>query len=360
MRKTAHATVLMLALLSSVLAGACFVNWVEANPEPARSESYGIHVLSPQNTTYYTDTVSVQVKVIHYWYGFDGFRISVDGGPWNYQYDYVDNSTEYHYEWVVTYCKPIPLQLTEGSHTVAVKVSSGALTFCANVTFTVNVVSPYLSVLPSENVEASSSEVPLDLKYNFTEIPVGYFYESSEVPLKFVAPEASDFSYSLDGEDRVSFVGNVTLRGVSDGVHSVVLYGKTVDGSDFASEPFSVWVDTGKPQITFLSLQNDTAYRTWNVDLAFRLSEPSPEIKYTLYGNNQIQTSVIDGNTSFFNLPSGSYTLILSAKDSVSNFISFQRVNFRVDNPLPMLFVVAASVIIIVVGLLVYFKKRKH
>lgn len=359
MRKTAHATILMLALLSSVLAGACFVYWAEANPEPARDESYGIYVLSPKNTTYYTGAVSVQIKVVHYWYGFDGFRISVDGGPWNYQSDYVENSTEYHYDWVVTYCKPIPLQLTEGSHTVAVKVSSGDRAFCANVTFTVNVVSPYLSVLPSENGYLSS-EVPLDLKYNFTEIPVGYFYASSEVPLKFVASEASDFSYSLDGEARVSFVGNVTLKDVSDGVHSVVLYGKTLDGGDFASEPFSVWVDTGKPQITFLSLQNDTTYRTWNVDLAFRLSEPSPEIKYTLYGNNQIQTSVIDGNTSFFNLPSGSYTLVLSAKDSVSNFISFQTVDFRVDNPLPLIVVVAASVIIIVVGVLVYFKKRKH
>jgi hypothetical protein len=272
----------------------------------------------------------------------------------------VDNSTEYHYDWAVTYCKPILLQLTEGSHTVAVKVSSGDLTFCANVTFTVNVVSPYLSVLPSENIEDLSSEVPLDLKYNFTEIPVGYFFTSSVVPLNFVTFEASGFSYSLDGDDRVSFVGNVTLKGGSDGVHSVVLYGKAVDGSDFASEPFSVWVDTGKPRIAFLSLQNDTTYRTWNVDLAFRLSEPSPAIKYTLYGNNQVQTAVIDGNNSFFNLPSGSYTLVLSAKDSVSNFISFQRVDFRVDNPLPLIVVVVASVIIIVVGLLVYFKKRKH
>jgi hypothetical protein len=67
MRKTAHATVLMLALLSSVLGGACFVHWAEANPEPARDESYGIYVLSPKNTTYCTGTVDVQIKVVHYW-----------------------------------------------------------------------------------------------------------------------------------------------------------------------------------------------------------------------------------------------------------------------------------------------------
>ena len=362
MRKIACVIALIFVLLSSILVGTCFVNLSEANPEPAKSDDfYGIYLLSPKNMTYYTNTLNLQIKVIHMWYGFSGFRYSLDGGPWDYQYDYIEQSTRYHYDQVVTYCKPIPLNLIEGSHTLTVKIHGlYDTTFCANVTFTVNIVSPYLSILPSENNEYSSSEVPLDFKYNFSEIPIGYFYSSSEVPLDFVTSETSDFGYSLDGKDRVSVEGNTTLKGVPDGVHSIVMYGKTLNGSDFVSEPFSVYVDTEKPHITFLSLQNNTIYHAWNLDLIFHLSEPSPEIKYTLYGNNQIQTVAINGNTSLIDLQSGSYSLVLSARDSVSNFISFQTVDFRIENPFPVLLVgILAFVIIIIVGLLLCFIRRK-
>ena len=361
MKKTALTLSLIFVLLLSMLAATWFVGLAEANPEPAIYESYGITILSPKNTTYYTNAVNLQIKVISYWYGFDSFRISVDGGPWDYQYDYIEQSTRYHYNQVVTYCKPIPLNLIEGSHTLTVKIHGlYDTTFCANVTFTVNIVSPYLSILPSENNEYSSSEVPLDFKYNFTEIPMGYFYTSSEVPINFVTSETSDFGYSLDGKDRVSIEGNTTLKEVPDGIHSIVLYGKTLNGSYFASEPFSVYVDTEKPQITFLSLQNNTTYNTWDLDLMFHLSEPSPEIKFTLYGNNQIQTTVIDGNTSLFNLPSGSYRIVLSAKDSVSNFISFQTVDFRIENPIPVVLVAIITVVIIIIVFLLYMRKHKH
>jgi hypothetical protein len=147
-----------------MLTATWFANTAEADPEPAIYESYGITILSPKNTTYYTNAVNLQIKVISYWYGFSSFRISVDRGPWDYQYDYIEQSTEYHYDWVVTYSKPIPLNLTEGSHTITAKISSGTLTFCANVIFTANIVSPYLSIMPSENSEYSSSDVSLDLK----------------------------------------------------------------------------------------------------------------------------------------------------------------------------------------------------
>jgi hypothetical protein len=365
MKRTALSTAIVSGLIVSLVLGVQFIQLAGANGYIINKTYNGSPVItieSPSNNELVaSNTVVVSftltrassnwVSELRTSCAVSGVKIIVDGEvyrsvdvnselpvPFSFSLNLTDLQNGAHSLQLNAYCRGVSMLLVypgiQNEQYTHYEALSDAVSF-----FKVKELSQFLLIMPSGNNEYSSSDVPLD----------------------FMSFNVSDFGYSLDGEEMVPIDGNTTLKGVSDGVHSIVLYGKNLNGSDFSSEPLSFGVDTGKPQITFLSIENNTTYHTQDLDLIFYLSESSPEMKYTLNGNDQIQTVVINGNTSLLNLPFGSYTLVFSAKDSVSNLVSFQTVYFRIENPFPVLLIgIFAVVIIIIASLLVYFKKRKH
>jgi N-acetylneuraminic acid mutarotase len=66
--------------------------------------------------------------------------------------------------------------------------------------------------------------------------PENRIYNSSSVPLIFTVDKPAVWTgYSLDGQDNVTVTGNVTLSGLSNGLHNVTLYANNTLGNMGAS-----------------------------------------------------------------------------------------------------------------------------
>ena len=78
--------------------------------------------------------------------------------------------------------------------------------------------------------------------------PVDKVYNVSSVPLTFLIYEASSsMSYSLDGQDNVTVVGNATLNGLANGAHNLTVYVTDSSGNTGASEAISFSVEVPFP-----------------------------------------------------------------------------------------------------------------
>ena len=319
---------IMFTLLSSILAGTCFVNLTEANPEPASYESWGINIISPENKTYFTNPVNLTLEFTHHFASGD-FRYSLDGDSWHYLNG---ESVWYHYDYVKTTPKTIQLNLADGSHTIVVKFRSDTLTFCADVTFTVDTVSPHLSVASPENMT----------------------YNTAIIPLDFTAYRLSAIQYSLDGEPSVSVVEETVLT-VSDGFHSLVYYGTTVDGAPYVSEVVNFAVDTGPPEIEVLSIENKTYY-TGDLSLSFSVSEPLVKLGYSLDGDRV----AVDGNVSLNGLSWGSHFIRVYGFDSVSGTYVITSPMFFSIFPTGLVIASAVIIVVVVVAVFLLMRKLKH
>jgi hypothetical protein len=97
--------------------------------------------------------------------------------------------------------------------------------------------------------------------------------------------------------------------------------------------------------------------------LNFTVSEVVTEISYSLNGLDNI---TIAGNTTMKWLPVGEHNVTVYGKDEAGNTGTSETLFFTITEPEPEPFpttIVIASVItvaIVGIGLLVYFKKRKH
>jgi hypothetical protein len=81
--------------------------------------------------------------------------------------------------------------------------------------------------------------------------PENTTYYSANVTLGFVVNEqASWMGYSLDGSDKVTIGGNVTLSGLSLGVHNVTVYAWDVVGNAGASETITFTIADPFPIVT--------------------------------------------------------------------------------------------------------------
>ena len=113
------------------------------------------------------------------------------------------------------------------------------------------------------------------------------------------------------------------------------------------------------PKISVLSPLNQT-YSKSNVSLAFSIDKPVNWISYSLDGQQNV---TITGNTTLTNMTNGLHTLTVYANDTYGN-MGASTINFTVAKPAPfppatIAAVSGAVTVVVVAGLLVYFKKFK-
>jgi hypothetical protein len=113
------------------------------------------------------------------------------------------------------------------------------------------------------------------------------------------------------------------------------------------------------PAVCITSLESMATYVLNDVPLNFSLNRPVSWVGYSLDGEYNV---TITGNTTLSGLSAGLHNVTVYARDELDNTGTSETVSFIVEAPFPTALVAAstASAAIIGVGLLVYFKKRKH
>jgi len=186
-----------LAVLNDVLyaiGGFDGQEWLDIN-ERYQPAGYGtippkVLVTSPENNTYAEAKLSFTVNRGVDWIGYS-----------------LDNQAN------VTIKSEIALtNLTDGNHkiTLFANDSFGNMGNSNTVFFSIDTQPPVINVL----------------------LPQNRTYDSTDIQLTFVLNEqAANISYSLDEQEKISIIGNVTLPALSDGSHHVTLYASDETGN---------------------------------------------------------------------------------------------------------------------------------
>jgi len=221
MKRTAFAVIFAFELLSLVLAGIQSVNVAHGNGIPFWKRSGPatpppvISVFSPTSETYENEVL------LHLY-------ITVLDSHQSLKYvDYtLDEEVHqiYSEQRVLNYYKVLE-GLSEGTHSLKVYAScksdrtgdfySSVYGSSSDVIYFTVVYPPVVSILSLENK----------------------VYKTNNIPLDFAVDEpASKIEYCIDGKERMVIDGNVTLIGLSNGLHSVTVYATDVDGNVGVSE----------------------------------------------------------------------------------------------------------------------------
>ncbi len=181
-------------------------------------------------------------------------------------------------------------------------------------------------------------------------------------------------STSLSSLGNNLYAGNTALTDLSQGAHNVTVWVSVYQYiiSDFLGTTYpnyegavlstvSFNIDSIPPHITILSPETEV-YNTSDVPLDFTVNKAVSQISYSLDGHQNITTT---GNMTLTGLSNGAHNVTVYATDEAGNVGTSQTINFTIakSEPFPTALVTAVSgasvVIVIVVGLLVHFKKRK-
>jgi len=172
---------------------------------------------------------------------------------------------------------------------------------------------------------------------------------------------SSPFSYSEN------------LSNLRDGIHSlrIFAYGAgVIEGCEWkpntsaeinSSSVVNFRLDTVFPRI-LLALENKTYYSS-DIPLDFTVNEQVSQIAYNLDGGDNV---TIAGNTTLTNLHIGLHNVTVYAWDDAGNMGVSETIYFNIaqsQEPFPVAPVAAASgasVAVVGLGLLLYFKKRRH
>ena len=187
-------------------------------------------------------------------------------------------------------------------------------------------------------------------------------YNTTEVPLTYTIDEEILWSYYYvdNHEDLKYFEGNITLSSLSEGQHMVSLYVVTKTGPHqqeySTTQKINFYVDTKAPNVSNLSVNNTDADDRL---LSYTIDEEASWVGYSL--DNQANVTVTDAAV-LGDLPFGSHNVTVYVEDSVGNMGASETLYFTITEPLPVPLVIASTGAIsaVGVGLLVYFKKRKH
>lgn len=114
---------------------------------------------------------------------------------------------------------------------------------------------------------------------------------------------------------------------------------------------------TVPPVIDVVSPVNQ-AYNGSSVSLVFTVNKPVNWTGYSLDGQENV---TINGNTTIGRLSNGLHNITVYARDELENTGVSETISFSVEVPFPTTLVIApiASVVVVGVGLMVYFRKRR-
>jgi hypothetical protein len=150
------------------------------------------------------------------------------------------------------------------------------------------------------------------------------------------------------------------LPNLSDGQHNLTLYYGYTDNFEFRRElvsaTFIFYIDTSAPKITDLSVKNtDSGDRL----LSFNVDKETSWVDYSL--DNQANVTV-NGDAVLKDLSAGAHIVTVYAEDTAGNKGASETLYFTVEESdlFTIVLVSTGTVIAVCVGLLFYFKKRKH
>ena len=198
---------------------------------------------------------------------------------------------------------------------------------------------------------------------------------------------AYDSDYFLYGREYSHNLSNLT-----DGRHSVkvsvythALYGP-LGGHTYAATKSSpviyFTVDTKPPAVTILSMSNTTSFGE-DVEVKYSVNKDVSWVGYSLNGQDFVEldregmvdhsvgTAVLwRGNFTLPELPAGDYSLVVYARDLTDNMSESDVFQFTLEQeaqsepeqffPTTLVVFVVAALSVVIVGLMVYFKKRKN
>jgi len=169
------------------------------------------------------------------------------------------------------------------------------------------------------------------------------------------------FTYSLNLTDLKDGLHNVQLNAHCTDVHAI--FGspgglhESVTSYYALSDIISFTVDT-PPVVSILSLENKV-YKTNNIPLDFAVDEPASKIEYCIDGKERL---VIDGNVTLTGLSDGLHSVVVYATD-VDGHVGVSEAAYFEIEAFPTSLVIASSVtatvVLVAIGLLFYFIKRR-
>lgn len=158
--------------------------------------------------------------------------------------------------------------------------------------------------------------------------PENKTYSTNAIPLTFAIDEIGPWiGYSLDRQTNITIPGDTMLSGLSDRMHTIVVYASDIAGNIGSSDMVLFSVDTTPPGISILSPENKTYYGN-DIPLTFAVDESVSWISYSLGGQTN---ETITGNTTLTGLSDGSHSLMIYAKDIVGNLGASERVYFSIS-----------------------------
>ena len=260
MKRKALALTLILAMLFSAAAGTQLVNLGTANPylwvkegevPPPHDAQYPIIlILSPKNTSYASNDISFtyNVSLPEIYPQWIKIYYKASWKPNNTYYDYgstinlTDIPEGAHYLEVTAICEYV-IQKHQENITISYVTTKTASS--SKVYFTIDLL-PKISILSLENNTYSTSNVTLDFNVN---------------------EPISEVTYSLDGKENVTIIGNTTLTGLSNGVHNMTVYARDVAGNAGASETIHFNVEVPEPFPTTLVIASIASAATVGIAL---------------------------------------------------------------------------------------------
>ena len=234
---------------------------------------------------------------------------------------------------------------------------------------------PIISITsPQNNTAYTSNNVSLALNVSIPESNSVSLYISELYYVPSWKHEANNDLVEIDASQ-----GSISLSDVPEGPHWLDVYavasayayesGHKIDGIHYttyfvnykitSSSMVNFTIDNTAPTLLSVSLENKT-FSTSDLPLNVIENEPVSQIIYSVDGQSN-RTAY--GNTTLTDLPAGKHNLTVFVSDFAGNMGNFETVYFKVKESFPTVPVAAASVAtVVVVGvcLLVYFKKRKH
>jgi hypothetical protein len=361
------ASIFILSLFSSLAAGLTTVKADSQFPFPIGM----LHIESPINRTYTTGFL--QLNVSFSGLCFDSIKHSL---TYSLDGNYMGTlPIEPHYpDWLsvqagFTASVVLP-ELAKGQHIITVNaeysiynyttndgVFHSKLTKFENATVVVNIsdtiplnelTAPVISDLSVENKAYPSAALPLNFNVDKAVMWTGYCLDGYNLTI-------TDWWNTPATARRF----NVTLKGLTEGSHSLAVYAEDTFGNTGTSKIVNFAIDTTPPVISILSIQNRT-YDSATVPLTFAINEPTIQIEYNLDGQNNI--TIIE-NSTLTRLSNGMHNITIYAWDEAGNIGFSQTTSFSVyvQELFSMTLAVAlASSVAACAGLLMYFKKRKH